>query len=58
MPPWELPLDWTSPFLRPVLETVRGQAMLQRFGVADEQLAGIQFEVELPGETSGAVNRR
>jgi adenylate cyclase len=58
MPPWDLPLDWTSPFLRPVLETERGQAMLQRFGVADEQLAGIQFEVELPGETSGAVNRR
>jgi hypothetical protein len=47
-----LPFDWTSPFLRPLLDTPRGQDILRRFGVADEQLAAIRFDVDLPGETA------
>jgi TolB-like protein len=42
------PIDWAGPFLRPVLETERGQSWLRRFGIADDQLAAIQFEVDLP----------
>jgi tetratricopeptide (TPR) repeat protein len=44
--------DWTSPFLRPLLDTSRGQAVLRRFGVADGQLAAIRFEVPVPNETA------
>lgn len=47
-----LPFDWTSPFLRPLLDTPRGQAILRRFGVADEQLAAIRFNVDLPAEAT------
>jgi hypothetical protein len=47
-----LPFDWTSPFLRPLLDMPRGQDILRRFGVADEQLAAIRFDVDLPGETA------
>jgi adenylate cyclase len=54
---WKV-LDWTSPFLRPVLETERGQAMLRPYGLADEQLAAIPFAVQLPGEASRPVDDR
>lgn len=47
--------DWTSPFLRPLLDTPRGQAILRRFGAADEQLAAIRFEVPFPDETAAGI---
>ena len=50
--------DWTSPFLRPLLDTPRGQAILRRFGVADEQLAAIRFEVPVPYQTSAGIGDR
>lgn len=50
--------DWTSPFLRPLLDTPRGQAVLRRFGVADEQLAAIRFEVPFPYETAAGIGDR
>jgi len=40
--------DWTSPFLRPLLDTARGQAILQRFNASDAQFAAIRFDVDLP----------
>jgi adenylate cyclase len=53
------PIDRTDPFLRPVLGTERGQALLRRFGLADDQLAAIPFAVDLPraqSERSGLPN--
>ncbi len=43
--------DWANPFLDPVLETDRGQALLRQFGVADDQVAAIRFEPQLPTDT-------
>lgn len=45
-----LPVDWTRPLLRPLLETERGQAVLRKFNASDEQLAAIRFEPRLPGD--------
>lgn len=45
-----LPVDWTRPLLRPLLETERGQAVLRQFNASDEQLAAIRFEPRLPGD--------
>jgi len=47
-----------SPFLRPLFETPRGQSLLRPFGLADDQLAAIHFEVHLPGESTEPVDRR
>ncbi|MBS1135247.1 MAG: hypothetical protein H6R02_2388 [Burkholderiaceae bacterium] len=38
--------------------TPRGQAVLRRFGVADEQLAAIRFEVSFPGEATAVSGDR
>lgn len=39
-----------SPFLRPLLDTPRGQALLRPLGLADDQLAAIRFELQLPDQ--------
>jgi len=38
--------------------TPRGQAVLRRFGVADEQLAAIRFEVSFAGEATAVSGDR
>ena len=41
--------DWNSPYLETLLSTPRGQELLRGYGVADDQLEQIQFDVRLPG---------
>jgi len=45
-----LPFEHWSPLLRPVLALPRWQAVLREQGLADDQLAQIEFEFTLPGE--------
>ncbi len=45
-------LDRTNPFLQSVFRTPRGQALLGRIGLADEQVADISLDVRLPMDGS------
>jgi adenylate cyclase len=44
------PFNYLSPFLQPVLALPRWQELLGEYGLADYQLAQIDFEFTLPGE--------
>jgi adenylate cyclase len=44
------PFDHLSPFLEPLLALPRWQEVLRQYGLADDQLAQIDFEFTLPGE--------
>jgi len=44
------PFDHLSPFLEPLLALPQWQEVLRQYGLADDQLAQIDFEFTLPGE--------
>ena len=44
------PFDHLSPFLAPLLALPQWQEILRQYGLADDQLAQIDFEFTLPGE--------
>ncbi len=44
------PFEHNSPFLQPVLALPHWQEILRDYGIADDQLAQIDFEFTLPGE--------
>ena len=49
-------LDRTSPFLQSLFDTPEGQSLLSEIGLADDQVAGIPFDVHLPLEGSTRLN--
>lgn len=48
------PFDHRNPFLEPLLALPHWQEILRQYGLADDQLAQIDFEFTLPGERRAA----